>query len=174
MTEPTDVRELRERIERAEQMVDALCRPRGEPGAREWAMSIPARPDHDPDLVIGDGLGAGRAALERLEELERFLDREGIRRGPIDHGLPTPTIVDRVEAYGYECAIRAIRATAAPAPQQGAEYEEALRTLLGPQPESFAELLARQSILQHQLKLVEQALDRPASATTPQQGGSDA
>ncbi|HEX6925447.1 MAG TPA: hypothetical protein VF167_08450 [Longimicrobiaceae bacterium] len=33
-------------------------------------MSIPARPDHDPDLVIGDGLAAGRAALERVEKLE--------------------------------------------------------------------------------------------------------
>lgn len=119
MTEPTDVRELREKIERADQMVTNLCKPRYTPNAREWTMSIPARPDHDPDLVIGAGLDAGRAALERLEELERFLDREGTRRGPIDHGMPTPTIVYRVEAYGYEYAIRAIRATPAPAPQKG-------------------------------------------------------
>lgn len=58
-------------------------------------------------------------------------------------------------------------------PQQEMQYAAALNTLLGPQPESFAELLARQSILQHQLKMVEQALHRPASAPTPQQGGGD-
>lgn len=52
-----------EEIERAFDMVDALCRPYGTEGAREWSMSIPARPKHDPDLVIGDGLFAGRRLL---------------------------------------------------------------------------------------------------------------
>jgi hypothetical protein len=32
-------------------MVSALC-----DGKRDWIMSIPARPDHDPDLVIGEAL----------------------------------------------------------------------------------------------------------------------
>jgi hypothetical protein len=32
----------------AQNMVSDLCQ-----GRRDWMMSIPARPDHDPDLVIG-------------------------------------------------------------------------------------------------------------------------
>lgn len=37
-------------------------------------MSIPARPDVDPDLVIGDGLSA---ALELLEEARRYYLADG-------------------------------------------------------------------------------------------------
>jgi hypothetical protein len=55
-------------IERAEEMVSALCKPRGTPGAREWIMLIPARPDHDPDLVIGEALAAAKKEIERLKE----------------------------------------------------------------------------------------------------------
>lgn len=45
-------------IEKAHQMVSDLCARR-----REWIMSIPARPDHDPDLVIGEALRLARQAL---------------------------------------------------------------------------------------------------------------
>ena len=45
-------------IRRAHDMVRDLCKRRDEPGAREWQMSIPARPDHDPDIVIGAALDA--------------------------------------------------------------------------------------------------------------------
>lgn len=50
--------QAREREAAARAMVRALCTPRGEAGAREWVMSIPARPDHDPDLVIAAALDA--------------------------------------------------------------------------------------------------------------------
>lgn len=45
-------------------MISDLCNRR-----RRWTMSIPARPDHDPDLVIGDGLTAGREAEDLLEKV---------------------------------------------------------------------------------------------------------
>jgi hypothetical protein len=47
-------------LERAMAMVSALCKPRGTEGARDWIMHIPARPDHDPDIVIGSALRASR------------------------------------------------------------------------------------------------------------------
>src|SRR5690606_29799258 len=50
------VEALRQRNEKAHEMVTALCKPRGTEGSREWIMSIPARPDDDPDLVIGQAL----------------------------------------------------------------------------------------------------------------------
>lgn len=56
------------RLEAARQMVRALCAPRGTDGARYWTMSIPARPDHDPDLVIAD-------SLRDVAELQRLHDR---------------------------------------------------------------------------------------------------
>ena len=54
------------RIDRAWDMVSALCKPRGREGSREWVMSIPARPNHDPDLVIGVALRDARDLLKRL------------------------------------------------------------------------------------------------------------
>lgn len=74
-------------IEKAMVMVSDLCKPKGSEGSRCWLMSIPARPDHDPDLVIADALiksketiesqqstiDAQRAEIERLsKELKRF------------------------------------------------------------------------------------------------------
>ena len=35
-------------------------------GVRQWTLSIPARTDHDPDIVIGDALEAARAELAAL------------------------------------------------------------------------------------------------------------
>lgn len=51
-----DVAAIRERQAKALAMITALNLPRDVPGAREWVMSIPARPDHDPDLVIDASL----------------------------------------------------------------------------------------------------------------------
>lgn len=147
MTEPTDVRELREKIERADQMVTNLCKPRYTPNAREWTMSIPARPDHDPDLVIGAGLDAGRAALERLEKLEVRLPKSGDgaallpgaklwreHLGSVWHAEVVAVSVNWIDlqytndaSHGAKWAIsrRASPsewlATPAPAPQQGGE-----------------------------------------------------
>lgn len=50
----------------AQAMIVALCKPRGSEGSREWVMSIPAREDRDPDLVIGNALRAMRTEIERL------------------------------------------------------------------------------------------------------------
>jgi hypothetical protein len=58
-------------IRRAHDMVSALC-----DGSRDWIMSIPARPDHDPDLVIGEALRVADAMQEALECAE---DAETIR-----------------------------------------------------------------------------------------------
>lgn len=120
MTEQTDLRELRKKIERASQMVEALCKPRGSEGSREWAMSIPARPDYDSDLVIGDGLDAGRAALERLEELDseraEWVEAWDMMRDTIldDYGpLEINEILTTIDYHDPR------QATPAPAPQQG-------------------------------------------------------
>jgi hypothetical protein len=67
--------EMEKRERAAFTMVVALCKDRRESGAREWIMSIPARPDYDPDLVIAAALRdvrrltlALREALSRLKE----------------------------------------------------------------------------------------------------------
>ena len=59
-----------DRWERANAMVDALCQPHGTAGSREWLMSIPARPDHDPDLIISSALADVPALLDALAAAE--------------------------------------------------------------------------------------------------------
>jgi len=56
----------KEKVDAAYDMVHALCQPRGSAGSREWIMSIPARPDYDPDLVITSGLRAAAKEIDRL------------------------------------------------------------------------------------------------------------
>lgn len=61
---------VEEKIARVEDMVSALCQPRGTAGARDWTMSIPTRPDYDPDLVITGALHvAGNALNSQREEI---------------------------------------------------------------------------------------------------------
>jgi hypothetical protein len=60
--EGLDLAAIRGRARAASDMVHALCQPRGTEGSREWVMSIPARPSHDPDLVIA-------ASLRDIEDL---------------------------------------------------------------------------------------------------------
>jgi hypothetical protein len=64
---------IREREEKASAMVAALCLPRGHQDTREWVMSIPARPDHDPDLVIGASLMDIPALLKEIDRLTELL-----------------------------------------------------------------------------------------------------
>lgn len=64
-------------IERAHTMVARLCLPRFDPQHRAWLMSIPARPDHDPDLVIAAGLDAGEAAVR--ENAALLAERDALR-----------------------------------------------------------------------------------------------
>lgn len=74
MTRPTEPatadRELIERIDRAHKMICDLCTRK-----REWMLSVPARRDYDPDLVIEDGLQAGREAIARLSALSLEVER---------------------------------------------------------------------------------------------------
>ena len=60
-------------IRRAEKVLDELCE-----GKREWTMSVPARPDHDPDLIVGEALYRARLEIERLRNMEDA-SREVIR-----------------------------------------------------------------------------------------------
>ena len=58
--------EIENDLNAAQKMVSDLCH-----GKREWIMSIPARPDYDPDLVIGKALRDGQRLLRLYkEELE--------------------------------------------------------------------------------------------------------
>ena len=77
-------------IRRAHDMVRDLCKRRDEPGAREWQMSIPARPDHDPDLVIGAALDAAddlASEVGRLRDALATLRLEHESWGAIIDGL---------------------------------------------------------------------------------------
>lgn len=64
----TSLDAIEARIGTAHEMVVALCKPRGSEGSREWIMSIPARDDYDPDLVIGAALRDAQLLLARLRE----------------------------------------------------------------------------------------------------------
>lgn len=60
-----DVDAIRARCEAAQQIVRDLCE-----GRRRWTMSVPARPDDDPDLVIGGVLHRVPALLDALAAVE--------------------------------------------------------------------------------------------------------
>jgi hypothetical protein len=55
------IQEAQNKIDKAWRMLQSLCS-----GKVRWHMSIPARPDSDPDLVIADGLHAGKELLDAL------------------------------------------------------------------------------------------------------------
>ena len=76
MTEE-ELQGIEAQIQRAQSMVSALCLPRGSEGSREWVMSIPARPDHDPDLVVGGGLrGKERLIAEVRRQRSKINETE--------------------------------------------------------------------------------------------------
>jgi hypothetical protein len=54
--------ELQARIEKAHDELSKLCK------GKQIRMCIPVQPD-DTDMVIGDGLRAGREALKEIEQL---------------------------------------------------------------------------------------------------------
>ena len=66
---------VRARYEKACQMVADLCKPRTHPEHRDWTMSIPARPDYDPDLVISDSLKDIPRLLDEVEALRARAER---------------------------------------------------------------------------------------------------
>lgn len=93
MTTP-DPDTLSRLLTRGRAMVRDLCKREGEPGWRRWTMSIPARPDHDPDLVIAAALAAGEEAVAELArvkgERDRLRDLVRHQRGELhDAGLIT-------------------------------------------------------------------------------------
>lgn len=47
MTTPLTPEQVQLSYSSAQRCIDELCQ-----GSRKWTMSVPARPDHDPDLVI--------------------------------------------------------------------------------------------------------------------------
>lgn len=57
--QPVKVDELIAKIDKASQTVRELCN-----GTRKWIMSIPARIDYDPDIIISDALYSAKAALQ--------------------------------------------------------------------------------------------------------------
>ena len=61
----TRLLELEKRLSRAHAMVSRLCK-----GEAKWTMSVPARPDEDPDLVIDQGLRAGDELLAEMKRLK--------------------------------------------------------------------------------------------------------
>lgn len=79
---------IRARLVKAHEVVSDLCH-----GRRRWTMSVPAREDHDPDLLVGAalrdadallaGLTATREALARCEgerdEIQRWRNEDTLR-----------------------------------------------------------------------------------------------
>ncbi len=61
-----------EMIEKAHNVVSDLCK-----GKAEWRMSVPAKPDSDPDLVIGAALRAAKidisAAIPAMAAMENTI-----------------------------------------------------------------------------------------------------
>lgn len=57
--------EVLQAIEKAHDMVTALCKPKGSEGSREWIMSIPAQPDYDPDLIISNALSKAEKFIKQ-------------------------------------------------------------------------------------------------------------
>ena len=55
------IQEALSKILKAQDMLNSLCN-----GTVRWHMSVPARPDADPGLVIADGLDANRELIEAL------------------------------------------------------------------------------------------------------------
>jgi hypothetical protein len=65
-------KEVDEAVKAAWEMIRMLCSPRIVEGHRDWVMSIPARPDYDPDLVIGQALRFQATRIGDLEEQRKI------------------------------------------------------------------------------------------------------
>ena len=74
-----DLEAVEAQIERANGAVRALCH-----GEQRWTMSVPARPEEDPDLVIGQAL---HAAERLVVECRRLREREAEARRIIEQAL---------------------------------------------------------------------------------------
>lgn len=72
-TKQIDLDVIQGRADKADNLVSALCRPKGILGSRSWIMSIPARPDYDPDLVISAALKDIPDLLNLVREMREAL-----------------------------------------------------------------------------------------------------
>ena len=107
--------EVKAKYEAAYKMISALCTPRGCEGHRDWVMSIPARPDYDPDIVIGAALRALWGALEAA------------------YGLPSDAPAGRSKAHGApELPVRRVPEDDLAAPVESEENWQASEALLRP------------------------------------------
>lgn len=94
-----------ERAAKARKMITALNN-----GEREWRMSIPARPDVDPDVVIGASIADIPQLVAYIHELEQALE-------PFADGYlvmvaqcaAMGTTEDQVDGYGLGVAPRTLR-----------------------------------------------------------------
>lgn len=69
---PLDLTAIEARERKAHDMVRRLCNRRT--SGQEWIMHIPARPDSDPDLVIGASLSDVPALLAEVRRLRDVAD----------------------------------------------------------------------------------------------------
>lgn len=69
-SDPNFKANVEEREELAHKMINDLCRRKNDPQSRDWIMSIPAREDYDPDLIIGASLRDIPALLTKLATVE--------------------------------------------------------------------------------------------------------
>ena len=88
MSQHATTESAKQAIEDAMDMIHNLCKPKGSEGARNWTMSIPARRDYDPDLVISCGLMTAKREIERLEKQrdELLKTLRDIAKYPVDVG----------------------------------------------------------------------------------------
>lgn len=109
--ERLDLDAIEARREAAHEMINDLCQRR-----RDWVMSIPARPNHDPDLVIGASL---RDGIRLVAEVRRLTEqRDNARQQVIAlydwrlRGEKLLTLLNVAEAspcrhsadlHGYDC-----------------------------------------------------------------------
>ena len=92
--------EIPAKLEAARQMISALCKPRYTEGHRDWIMSIPARPNHDPDIVIGEALREIPFLLARYDELARLAKaQQTLRR---ESGQENTTVDDEIDRHLQE------------------------------------------------------------------------
>lgn len=65
-----DLKAIEERCEKATKMISDLCHQR-----TRWVMSIPARRDTDPDLVIGDSIQDNEALVAWAKRAKEVIKR---------------------------------------------------------------------------------------------------
>lgn len=94
MTDMKRLEEIKARQEKAWEMVFDLCASR-----REWIMSVPVRPDDDPNCVISSSLDDITELIERVKELEAQISHvdEVLSRRP---ALKLPEDAEKVVEEG--------------------------------------------------------------------------